>query len=420
MLALLRLSVTRRVLVFAAAAFFSLTILGTGAVPVQAEFFCWCRTTGNVCSNHERTGTYDPTTSATACDTFCRGRGETVIATERPYGTTYQTRAIDICSNRGITPSGAPGPCFIGGSCAEVHGAISPTAPPTTSAGGGMCGCPSGASSSQASFGACCSFCIGATSVEYEGRTQSCSAAPATPPGGAATPPAAPAVTHTSICSCLMGFYNAAISIPGGVTVENNCQASDTLITLIQGLPSSRTESRQLTLSPAPAPGTSVSEAQSICRAQCIAFGTRLNDESVTTSVRCLSSTYTEGTTGSTTPGGPVFGSGNTNSSFTAANPGAAAGRAGRAATLSDPLGGVSVPQLLGRVINAFLGLSGSLGLLVFIYGGFLWLTSGGSPEKITQGRNAIVWATLGLLLIFGAYAIVNFVLRTILGAAAG
>lgn len=99
-------------------------------------------------------------------------------------------------------------------------------------------------------------------------------------------------------------------------------------------------------------------------------------------------------------------------------DPGSAAARAGRTAILSDPLGGVSIPQLLGRVINVFLGISGSLALVVFVYGGFEWLTSAGNPEKIKKGKDAFVWATLGLMVVFGAYAIVNFILRAILSAA--
>lgn len=83
---------------------------------------------------------------------------------------------------------------------------------------------------------------------------------------------------------------------------------------------------------------------------------------------------------------------------------------------LENPLGTTSVPQLLGRVINAFLGITGSLALLLFIYGGFLWLTSGGNEDSIKKGKATIVWAVLGLVIIFGAYALVNFVISRALG----
>ncbi len=92
--------------------------------------------------------------------------------------------------------------------------------------------------------------------------------------------------------------------------------------------------------------------------------------------------------------------------------------RGGPAPTLPNPLGGsTDVRTIIGRVINAALGISGSVALLMFIWGGLQWLTSGGSPERIQKGKNTIVWAVLGLVLIFGSYAILNFVLGAILSA---
>ncbi len=69
-----------------------------------------------------------------------------------------------------------------------------------------------------------------------------------------------------------------------------------------------------------------------------------------------------------------------------------------------------SFQTILGRVIKIILGISGSLALASIMYGGFLWLTSGGSVETITKARNIIVWAALGLVVIFASYAIVSTV----------
>lgn len=82
---------------------------------------------------------------------------------------------------------------------------------------------------------------------------------------------------------------------------------------------------------------------------------------------------------------------------------------------LDNPLGGIDDPRILiGNIINAVLGIVGSIALLVFIYGGFLWLTSGGQENKVTQGKNLIMWAALGLAIIFLSYALVIFVLQAI------
>lgn len=85
---------------------------------------------------------------------------------------------------------------------------------------------------------------------------------------------------------------------------------------------------------------------------------------------------------------------------------------------IENPLGeeATSIPLIIGRIINAALGISGSIAILMVVYGGVTWLTSGGSTDKITKGKNVLVWATIGLAVIFGAYSLVNFVISRIIG----
>ena len=89
------------------------------------------------------------------------------------------------------------------------------------------------------------------------------------------------------------------------------------------------------------------------------------------------------------------------------------------AVTLDNPLGqGNDDPRaVVGNVIRAILGIVGSLTLLVFMYGGFLWVTSAGSEEKITKGKNIIIWASFGLAVIFASYALVTFIVGALTGA---
>jgi len=86
----------------------------------------------------------------------------------------------------------------------------------------------------------------------------------------------------------------------------------------------------------------------------------------------------------------------------------------GASVSLNNPLS-VDTPQaLIGLIINAVLGIIGSIALLMFIYGGFTWLTSGGNEQKVTQGRNILMWAALGLVIIFLSYALVKFVITSV------
>lgn len=84
------------------------------------------------------------------------------------------------------------------------------------------------------------------------------------------------------------------------------------------------------------------------------------------------------------------------------------------AQTLSNPLGNnVTIEIVIGRVIRAILGLSGVAALLMFIWGGFLFLTSRGDTGQITKAKDTLKWAALGLFVIFFAYTLVNAVLST-------
>ena len=85
-----------------------------------------------------------------------------------------------------------------------------------------------------------------------------------------------------------------------------------------------------------------------------------------------------------------------------------------RTVRLVNPLGSSSIPQLVSNIIKAAVGIVGSLALLVFVYGGFLWLTSGGEAGKVQQGKDAMKWAIIGLLVVFSSYALVSFVLSAL------
>lgn len=65
------------------------------------------------------------------------------------------------------------------------------------------------------------------------------------------------------------------------------------------------------------------------------------------------------------------------------------------------------------RISRMILGFVGSLALIMFIYGGFMFLTSGGSKESITKGQKAIIAATVGLIIVFSSYLIISFVLKS-------
>lgn len=85
---------------------------------------------------------------------------------------------------------------------------------------------------------------------------------------------------------------------------------------------------------------------------------------------------------------------------------------------LTNPLGTSDVRIIAANLIQGALGLSGTVALIMFIYGGIVWMTSAGNPEAITKGKKTLVWAILGIIVIMSAFVIVRTVFEAILNPA--
>lgn len=74
------------------------------------------------------------------------------------------------------------------------------------------------------------------------------------------------------------------------------------------------------------------------------------------------------------------------------------------------------ITQVAVNLIILILGISGSVALLMFVYGGFNWVFAQGRSEYIQTGKDTMKHAVIGLAIIFGAYAMVNFVIALLGG----
>ena len=82
---------------------------------------------------------------------------------------------------------------------------------------------------------------------------------------------------------------------------------------------------------------------------------------------------------------------------------------------LTNPLGETDVRILIARVIQGFLSISGSIALVMFIYGGILWMTAMGNDAMVKKGKDTILWAILGIIIIASAYVATNAVFNAVL-----
>lgn len=69
---------------------------------------------------------------------------------------------------------------------------------------------------------------------------------------------------------------------------------------------------------------------------------------------------------------------------------------------------------MAGTIINVVLGVIGFVAVLMIIYGGFLYTTSAGDSSKVTKAKNTIMYGIVGLVIALLAFAIVNFVLKSL------
>lgn len=92
----------------------------------------------------------------------------------------------------------------------------------------------------------------------------------------------------------------------------------------------------------------------------------------------------------------------------------------GGSVSLPNPLTGSENDKpdfnvIIGKMVNGVLGIVGSIALVMFIFGGFTWMLAAGNQQRVTKGKDILVWATVGLIVIFSAYAMVNFIFTNIL-----
>jgi amino acid transporter len=70
--------------------------------------------------------------------------------------------------------------------------------------------------------------------------------------------------------------------------------------------------------------------------------------------------------------------------------------------------------QIVVNISTVILGLIGAIMLVIFVMGGVTWLTSGGNQTKIQKGLDTIRDAVIGLMIVLGAYTIVNVTIRVL------
>ena len=76
---------------------------------------------------------------------------------------------------------------------------------------------------------------------------------------------------------------------------------------------------------------------------------------------------------------------------------------------------------VITTLTNILLFVVGALAVVMLIVGGLRYVVSGGNSNNVTAAKNTVLYAIVGLVVAFLAFAMINFVLGSITpGAAAG
>ena len=66
------------------------------------------------------------------------------------------------------------------------------------------------------------------------------------------------------------------------------------------------------------------------------------------------------------------------------------------------------------QVTNTILYVVGIIAVIMLIIGGIKYVVSGGDSKKVTDAKNTVLYAIIGLVIAFLAFAIVNFVISAL------
>lgn len=79
-----------------------------------------------------------------------------------------------------------------------------------------------------------------------------------------------------------------------------------------------------------------------------------------------------------------------------------------------------NIAQVARDIVNIFSIVVGGVAIIMIIYGGFRYITSGGDTNRVSGAKNTLIYAIIGLIIVALAQLIVHFVLSQTNSVASG
>ncbi len=83
-------------------------------------------------------------------------------------------------------------------------------------------------------------------------------------------------------------------------------------------------------------------------------------------------------------------------------------------ATDLNPMNISGPSDLFANAINIMMAFIGSIAILLYIYGGFLWMSAAGNADRVGKAKTILIWTTFGAIAMGASYMIVKTVLEKV------
>jgi len=86
--------------------------------------------------------------------------------------------------------------------------------------------------------------------------------------------------------------------------------------------------------------------------------------------------------------------------------------------TIPNPLGsgGKDIPTLIDTIATWLLGIGSTIAVIIVIWAAFLFMTSGGNQTRVTQARQTLWYAIIGLTVLLLAKGVTLFIQNVLSG----
>ena len=82
-------------------------------------------------------------------------------------------------------------------------------------------------------------------------------------------------------------------------------------------------------------------------------------------------------------------------------------------------VGSASLEEIIGKIIQAAIALTGVLFFGYTVWAGYLWMTARGEEDKVTEAKNMIQNGIIGLGIVLAAYVITSFIVNRLVDTGA-